>query len=100
MPYNLQYVLFDAGWYGPEGNKASYTTTVTIDPARNRNPDALDLHEAIAYARARVVKVILYVNQRALARQLDELLPLYREWGVSGTEDCSDDIDCADRLAG
>jgi alpha-glucosidase len=28
--------------------------------------------------------VWLYVNQRALTRQLDDLLPLYRRWGVAG----------------
>jgi len=81
---NIQYVHFDAGWYGPEGSKDSDATTVTLDPARNPNPNALDLPEAIAYAHKHNIKVLLYVNQRALAQQLDELLPLYRSWGVSG----------------
>ena len=44
----------------------------------------LDLPEAIRYAKARGIGVILYVNQIALRQQLDELLPLYRQWGVSG----------------
>ncbi|MDR1455117.1 MAG: glycoside hydrolase family 97 catalytic domain-containing protein, partial [Tannerella sp.] len=81
---NLQYLHFDAGWYGPEGSKASDATTVTLDPGRNPNPDALDLKEAIAYAKEHNIKVILYVNQRALAQQLDEILPLYKSWGVDG----------------
>lgn len=81
---NLQYIHFDAGWYGPEGSKSSDATTVTLDPGRNSNPGALDLHEAIAYAKKHDKKVILYVNQRALAQQLDEILPLYRSWGVDG----------------
>jgi len=81
---NLQYIHFDAGWYGPEGSKTSDATTVTLDPARNRNPDALDLHEAVAYAKKHNLKVILYVNQRALAQQLDEILPLYKSWGIDG----------------
>lgn len=81
---NLQYLHFDAGWYGPEGSKASDATTVTLDPDRNPNPDALDLKEAIAYAKKHNIKVILYVNQRALAQQLDEILPLYKSWGVDG----------------
>lgn len=81
---NIQYIHFDAGWYGPENNKGSDATTVTLDPARNRNPDALALHEAIAYAKKYNKKVILYVNQRALAQQLDEILPLYKSWGVDG----------------
>lgn len=81
---NLQYIHFDAGWYGPEGNKSSDATTVTLDPGRNPNPNALDLHEAIAYAKKHNKKVILYVNQRALTQQLDEILPLYQSWGVDG----------------
>ncbi len=81
---NLQYLHFDAGWYGPEGSKESDATTVTLDPGRNPNPNALNLKEAIAYAKKHNIKVILYVNQRALAQQLDEILPLYKSWGVDG----------------
>jgi len=81
---NLQYIHFDAGWYGPEGSKASDATTVTLDPARNPNPDALNLKEAVAYAKKHNLKVILYVNQRALAQQLDDILPLYKSWGIDG----------------
>jgi len=80
----LQYIHFDAGWYGPEGSKSSDATTVTLDPARNNNPDALNLHEVIAYAKERGIGVMLYVNQRALFQQLDEILPLYKSWGIVG----------------
>ena len=81
---NLQYLHFDAGWYGLEYSKESDATKVSLDPGRNPNPNALDLKEAIAYAKKNKLKVILYVNQRALAQQLDELLPLYQSWGVDG----------------
>ena len=80
----LQYIHFDAGWYGPEGSKSSDATTVTLDPARNRNPNALNLPEVIAYAKERGIGVMLYVNQRALYQQLDEILPLYQSWGIVG----------------
>ncbi|MDR2041717.1 MAG: glycoside hydrolase family 97 protein [Tannerella sp.] len=83
---NLQYIHFDAGWYGPEGSKDSDASTVSIDPARSKDPDALNLKEVIEYARKRNVGVILYVNQRALYRQLDEILPLYASWGVAGVK--------------
>jgi alpha-glucosidase len=83
---NLQYVHFDAGWYGAEGSKQSDATTASIDPARNPDPDALDLQAVITYAKSKGVGVILYVNQRALYQQLDEILPLYKEWGVSGVK--------------
>jgi len=81
---NLQYIHFDAGWYGPEGSKLSDATKVSIDSARNKNPDALNLKEVIEYAKSKNIGVILYVNQRALYQQLDTILPLYKNWGVSG----------------
>lgn len=79
----LQYIHFDAGWYGFENSVESDATTVTVDPRRNPSSD-LDLKEAIRYAGEKGIGVFLYVNQRALVRQLDEILPLYREWGVKG----------------
>jgi alpha-glucosidase len=75
----LQFVEYDAGWYGPEADPKSDARAV--DP---RRAGRLNLREVIAYANARGIGVILYVNQRALARQLDEILPLYRKWGVKG----------------
>lgn len=80
---NLQYIHFDAGWYGYENSAESDATTVTVDPRRNPSSD-LDLREAIRYAGEKGIGVFLYVNQRALVRQLDEILPLYKEWGVKG----------------
>lgn len=81
---NLQYIHFDAGWYGFEYDKASDATTVTLDPRRNPKIDALDLQEVVRYARERGIGVLLYVNQRALQQQLDEILPLYKSWGIAG----------------
>jgi alpha-glucosidase len=82
--HHLQYIHFDAGWYGPEGSKLSDATKVSLDPARNKKPDALNLPEVINYAQSKNIGVILYVNQRALYQQLDTILPLYKSWGVSG----------------
>lgn len=73
----LQYVHLDAGWYGPEGNPASDAQTV----AKNRD---LDIPALCRYAASKGLGVLLYVNQRALTRQLDSILPLYRSWGVAG----------------
>lgn len=78
----LQYIEFDAGWYGPEGDEASDATTITVDP--KRSPGPLELLEVINYAKSKGVKVIVYVNRRALEKQLDEILPLYKSWGISG----------------
>jgi len=84
VSHGLQFVEFDAGWYGPENSPESDATTVTLDPHRSRGP--LDLPEVIRYARSKGIGVILYVNRRALERQLDTILPLYRKWGVSGVK--------------
>ena len=80
----IQYLLFDAGWYGNEHDVASDATTVTVDPARSSGP--LDLPEIIRYAKSKDIGVILYVNRRAMAKQLDEILPLYEKWGVKGVK--------------
>ena len=80
--HNMQYVHFDAGWYGNEMDTASDATTVTLDPKRSKGP--FDIEAICKYAKEKGVKVMLYVNRRALEKQLDEILPLFKEWGVSG----------------
>ncbi len=80
--HHLQYIEFDAGWYGPETDNASDATSVTLDPVRSKGP--LALQEVIGFGKTKHVGVILYVNQRALAQQLDSILPLYQSWGVKG----------------
>ena len=80
--HNMQYVLFDAGWYGNEMNEASDATTVTLDPKRSKGP--FDIMAISQYAKEKGVGIILYVNRRALEKQLDEILPLYRKWGIAG----------------
>lgn len=82
----ISYVEYDAGWYGHEYDDASDATTVTPDPKRVGDVHALDLHEVINYARQHGVGIIVYVNRRALERQLDEILPLYRRWGIAGVK--------------
>jgi alpha-glucosidase len=82
VEHNLQYVEFDAGWYGHEYSDESDATTISVDPKRSKGP--LDLHYIIDYAKQRGIGIILYVNRRALEKQLDEILPLYEKWGVKG----------------
>ncbi len=81
---NLQYIEYDAGWYGHEYDDKSDATEVNVDPKRNPKPNPLDLPAVLEYAKSKNVGVLLYVNRRALEKQLDELLPLYKKWGVSG----------------
>ncbi len=82
--HGLQFVEFDAGWYGPEGDENSDATTVTVDP--KRSPGPLDLHKVIEYGKSKGIGIILYVNRRALEKQIDEILPLYQSWGIKGVK--------------
>ncbi len=81
--HNIQYIEFDAGWYGYEYSKASDASRVDVDPRRNPNKD-LDLQNVLEYARKNNVGVFLYVNHRALEKQIDDILPIYQKWGVAG----------------
>lgn len=82
--HNLQYVEYDAGWYGHEYDERSDARTITVDP--KRSPGPLDLHEVIRYANERGIGILVYVNRRALEKQLDEILPLYQRWGLKGVK--------------
>jgi alpha-glucosidase len=74
---NLQYVHLDAGWYGKEFLVES--DAATVDSTKD-----LNIPELVKYAETKGIGVFLYVNQRALSRQLDDILPLYKKWGVKG----------------
>ena len=75
--FGMEYVELDAGWYGPEGK-------VTSDATRVAETRDFSMPEICQYAKTKGIGVWVYVNQRALYRQLDQLLPLYKEWGISG----------------
>ena len=80
----LQYVEYDAGWYGHEYDDSSDASTITVDPKRSAGP--LDLHEVIRYGKQHGIGIIVYVNRRALEKQLDQILDLYQEWGIAGVK--------------
>ena len=69
----LQYIEYDAGWYGPE-----FTTVDATAPIA-----AIDLPSVISYATSRGIGVFLYVNRLALT-DADSLFGLYKSWGVAG----------------
>ena len=73
----IDYVELDAGWYGPEMKVAS-------DARKVIETRDFTMPEVCEYAKKNDVGVWVYVNQRALYRQLDELLPLYKQWGIKG----------------
>ena len=73
----LQYIELDAGWYGPEMKMSS--SALKVLETRD-----IDMPKLCAYAKSKGIGVWVYVNQRALYQQLDQILPLYEKWGISG----------------
>ncbi|MDQ1017711.1 glycoside hydrolase family 97 protein [Streptomyces afghaniensis] len=69
----LEYIEYDAGWYGPE-----FTTPDATKPIA-----AIDLPSVISYATGKGIGVFLYVNRLALT-DADSLFGLYKSWGVRG----------------
>lgn len=85
--HNLQYVVYDGGWYGSETDPAADATVARPDPKDPSRPpgyQGLDLPEVIRYAKEKEIGIILYVDHRQLEKQMDEIAPLYAQWGVKG----------------
>ncbi|MGQ4386530.1 glycoside hydrolase family 97 catalytic domain-containing protein [Streptomyces sp. SAS_270] len=72
---SLDYVEYDAGWYGPE-----FTTTDATAAIAD-----IDLPMVINHATTNGIGVFLYVNRLALTDP-DTLFALYRSWGVAGVK--------------
>ncbi|CAN7434664.1 glycoside hydrolase family 97 catalytic domain-containing protein [Phenylobacterium sp. LjRoot225] len=72
----LEYVEFDAHWYG-DGTDPSDAT---------RPIPAIDVERIVAYGRARGVGLILYVDRVPAMQQLGDILRTYRRWGVAGVK--------------
>ena len=73
----LQYIELDAGWHGPEMKMSS--SALKVLETRD-----IDMPKLCQYAKSKGIGVWVYVNQRALYQELDQLLPLYEKWGISG----------------
>lgn len=74
--HKLEYMLVDAGWY-PEHD---YTHPIDI----LHHTAETDVPRIIEYAKAKGVKVLLWVFWGALDKHLDEALALYSSWGAAG----------------
>lgn len=75
--HRIPYMLYDWKWYaGPTSHDSDATHVI----------DAIDMQRVIDYGKERGVGVWLYVNQHALAKQMDELFPLLSRWGLAGVK--------------
>ena len=75
--HDIPYMLYDWQWYMPCTSHDGDATQVVSH---------LDLQRVIDYGREKGVGVWLYVNQHALMKQMDELFPLLKSWGVVGVK--------------
>ncbi len=75
---NIQYLLIDADWYGPEFNDNS-------DPTVARK--GINIEETISYAKERGVGLILYLNDVGAKKfGLERVLKQFSAWGAVGVK--------------
>ncbi len=75
---NIQHLLIDADWYGPEFDDNS-------DPTSSR--EGVDIEECMAYAKEKGVGVILYLNDVGANKfGLERILKQFSEWGAAGVK--------------
>jgi alpha-glucosidase len=70
----LEYIEFDAHWYGDGTDPSDATVPVA----------GLDIRKVIEYARQKNIGVIVYVDRVPAMRQLDDIVRTYQQWGVAG----------------
>ncbi len=76
--HNIRYMLLDADWYGPEFSETSNPTS-----ARS----GIDIEDFMAYAKAKNVKVLLYLNDVGAKKYgLENILSKFHEWGAAGVK--------------
>ncbi|TAJ08180.1 T9SS C-terminal target domain-containing protein [Marinilabiliaceae bacterium JC017] len=81
---NIQYMMFDAGWYG-----LGYGQSRERDPLSDPMDviDGLDMMEITRYATEKGVGVILYINKVGWDRYDNQaMFDLYESWGIKGVK--------------
>jgi alpha-glucosidase len=74
-----EYVLVDWGWYGPIEDFETGGARDCTKPIA-----AVDIPEIVRYAKAKGVKVLLWIFWTHMDQKMDEALALYEKWGVAG----------------
>lgn len=76
---NIQYLLIDADWYGPEFSSDSDPTAATRE--------GFDIQECMSYAKSHGVGVILYLNDVGAKKfGLERVLKQFADWGAVGVK--------------
>jgi len=73
---NIQYLLIDADWYGPEFSENANPVTAR---------EGVKIEECMAYAKEKGVGVILYLNDVGARKfGLERVLQRFSQWGAAG----------------
>ncbi len=76
-----EYQIVDWQWYGePFGENGGANPEADITTCI----DGINIEELVKYAHSKNVNLIIWLHWEALKNQMDEALPLYEKWGVSG----------------
>lgn len=74
--YGLDYMSIDAGWYGLNWSDTTLDLTKPI-------PE-IDIPYLVQYAKNKGVNVFLWTLSTLLKKQIDEIIPFLKKWGVKG----------------
>lgn len=87
--FDFKYMMFDWGWYGDPFDDRSLCTNQVNDVWYFKMEEGvvypkLDMRGIVEYAASKGIGVILYLDRRAVEQQLEQFLPIYKEWGIKG----------------
>jgi alpha-glucosidase len=87
--FEFKYMMFDWGWYGDPFDDHSLCTNQVNDVWYFKMEEGvvypqLDMSGIVEYAASKGIGVILYLDRRAVEQQLEQFLPIYKEWGIKG----------------
>ncbi len=78
-----EYQLVDWHWYGPPFNE-NWQTNWQVDILHSTKD--INIPELVQYARAKNVKLLLWLAWEHADKQMNEAFALYEKWGVSGVK--------------
>jgi alpha-glucosidase len=82
--HHIPNLVVDAGWYSLEKDAWEQPEKEDVLTMEETRAAVYDIREVIRYARAKGVKVHLWVHLASLRNRVEEVLAAYAGWGASG----------------
>ncbi len=82
-----EYTFVDDPWYNGDTKKMGDKSNSVLKPF-----DKIDMDAVLKHAKAKNVRIFLWLNWLDIDRQMDEAFALYEKWGIAGVK-----IDFMDR---